>query len=157
MKISAGILLFKREESQLFIFLVHPGGPFWKNKDLGAWSIPKGEIAPDEEPLKRALTEFEEETGQTIDGNFIELSPIRQKGGKTVYAWAVEGEADPSVMHSNHLEIDWPPRSGKKMKIPEVDQWKWWSSEQAKQQINTAQAGLITELEEILSTKNGII
>ncbi|WP_292009152.1 NUDIX domain-containing protein [Chryseobacterium sp.] len=154
MKTSAGILLFRKEKTDLFIFLVHPGGPFWKNKDIGAWSIPKGEILPEEDPLERALIEFEEETGKTIQGNFIELSPIKQKGGKAVHAWAVEGELDPSQLSSNTTEIDWPPRSGKKLEIPEVDQWEWFIVDKAKEKINIAQVSLITELEKILQLKS---
>ncbi|MBT2619447.1 MULTISPECIES: NUDIX hydrolase [Chryseobacterium] len=151
MKTSAGILLFKKENNDLFYFLVHPGGPFWKNKDNGAWSIPKGEIEQDEDPLERALVEFKEETGQSVKGEFIELSPIRQKGGKTVYAWAVEGNVETARLFSNSVEIEWPPRSGKLIEIPEVDQWKWFGSEEAKIRINIAQAGLLSELEELIT------
>ncbi|ASK29283.1 NUDIX hydrolase [Chryseobacterium sp. T16E-39] len=150
MKISAGILLFKKEKNNLFYFLVHPGGPFWKNKDSGAWSIPKGEIEPDEDPLKRALIEFTEETGQTLKGEFIELSPILQKGGKTVYAWAVEGDIETSQLFSNSVQIEWPPRSGKLIEIPEVDQWEWFDADEAKIRINTAQIALLSELEDLL-------
>ncbi|WP_433630119.1 NUDIX domain-containing protein [Chryseobacterium cucumeris] len=113
MKTSSGILLFKKEKDSLYYFLVHPGGPFWRNKDSGAWSIPKGEILPDEDPLVRALTEFKEETGKVAEGQFIELSPIRQKGGKTVYAWALEGDIDTSGLYSNSFPLEWPPKSGK--------------------------------------------
>lgn len=151
MKTSAGILLFKKENNDLFYFLVHPGGPFWKNKDNGAWSIPKGEIEQDEDPLERALVEFKEETGQSVKGEFIELSPIRQKGGKTVYAWAVEGNVETARLFSNSVEIEWPPRSGKLIEIQEVDQWKWFGSEEAKIRINIAQAGLLSELEELIT------
>jgi len=151
MKTSAGILLFKKEKNSLYYFLVHPGGPFWKNKDLGAWSIPKGEILADENPLQRALIEFEEETGKTIDGKFIELSPIKQKGGKTVYAWALESDLDTADLYSNTFPLEWPPRSGKIMEVPEVDQWQWFPSEEAQQRINTAQKDFITELENIIN------
>ncbi|EFK34601.1 Predicted NTP pyrophosphohydrolase [Chryseobacterium gleum] len=151
MKTSAGILLFKKEKNSLYYFLVHPGGPFWKNKDLGAWSIPKGEILADENPLQRALIEFEEETGKTIDGKFIELSPIKQKGGKTVYAWALESDLDTADLYSNTFPLEWPPRSGKIMEVPEVDQWQWFPSEEAQQRINTAQKNFITELENIIN------
>ncbi|MDR3023884.1 NUDIX domain-containing protein [Chryseobacterium sp.] len=153
MKVSAGILLFKKEEDSLYYFLVHPGGPFWKNKDLGAWSIPKGEMLPDENPLNRALTEFKEETGKTAEGNFIELSPIKQKGGKMVYAWALEGEIDTSDLYSNTFSLEWPPNSGKIIEIPEVDQWEWFSSEEAQQRINIAQKDFITELENIVKNQ----
>lgn len=151
MKTSAGILLFKKEKNSIYYFLVHPGGPFWKNKDLGAWSIPKGEILTDENPLERALTEFEEETGKTIDGKFIELSPIKQKGGKTVYAWALESDLDTADLYSNTFPLEWPPKSGKIMEVPEVDQWQWFPSEEAQQRINTAQKDFITELENIVN------
>lgn len=149
MKKSAGILLFKQEKETLYYFLVHPGGPFWKHKNLGAWSIPKGEILPDENPFERAITEFYEETGQPINGNFIELSPIKQKGGKTVYAWAVEGDIETSGLYSNSIQIEWPPKSGKAMEIPEVDRWEWFDSDEAKKHINAAQISLITQLEEL--------
>lgn len=150
MKVSAGILLFKKEKDSLYCFLIHPGGPFWKNKNLGAWSIPKGELLPDENPLERALIEFKEETGQSIEGEFIKLSPIKQKGGKTVYAWAVEADIDTSVLYSNTFSMEWPPNSGKITEIPEVDQWEWFPLEEALQRINTAQKDFITELENIL-------
>ncbi|MFS4428081.1 NUDIX hydrolase [Chryseobacterium sp. S90] len=151
MKISTGILLFKKDKDSLYYFLVHPGGPFWKNKDLGAWSIPKGEMLPDENSLDRALTEFKEETGKTAEGNFIELSPIKQKGGKIVYAWALEGDIDTSDLYSNTFSLEWPPKSGKIIEIPEVNQWEWFSSEEAQQRINAAQKGFITELENIVN------
>ncbi|WP_343638303.1 NUDIX domain-containing protein [Chryseobacterium sp.] len=150
MKTSSGILLFKKEKDSLYYFLVHPGGPFWRNKDSGAWSIPKGEILPDEDPLVRALTEFKEETGTTAEGQFIELSPIRQKGGKIVYAWALEGDIDTSDLYSNSFPLEWPPKSGKIIEIPEVDQWEWFASEEAQKRINPAQKDFITELESIL-------
>jgi len=153
MKTSAGILLFKKEKGSLYYFLVHPGGPFWRNKDLGAWSIPKGEILPDEDLLERALTEFKEETGKTIEGKFIELSPIKQKGGKIVYAWALEGHIDTSELYSNTFSMEWPPKSGKIIEIPEVDQWEWFASEEAQQRINTAQKDFITELENIVKNQ----
>lgn len=153
MKISAGILLFKREKNNIFYFLVHPGGPFWKNKDGGSWSIPKGEVSEGENLLERAKIEFAEETGKTVDGNFKELDPIVQKGGKKVFAWALEGDIETSDMHSNVITIDWPPRSGRKLEIPEVDRWEWFSSVDAKEKINPAQAGFLVQLEKILSSK----
>lgn len=151
MKTSAGILVFKKEKGHLYFFLVHPGGPFWKNKDLGAWSIPKGEVLPDENLLERALIEFQEETGQTlIEEEFIELQPVRQKGGKIVYAWALEKDIEVSGLYSNTLSIEWPPKSGKIFEISEVDQWEWFISEEAKKKINPAQEAFIMELEEML-------
>jgi predicted NUDIX family NTP pyrophosphohydrolase len=153
MKTSAGILLYKREKNKLYYFLVHPGGPFWKNKDTGAWSVPKGEVQPDEDPLDRALTEFKEETGQVIKGKFTALTPVKQKGGKTVYAWAMEGDIELSGLYSNTLQIEWPPRSSKMIEIPEVDQWEWFESEEAQKRINPAQAAFIAELEELVNTQ----
>lgn len=153
MKTSAGILLFKKEKDSLYYFLVHPGGPFWKNKDLGSWSIPKGEILPDENPLDRALKEFKEETGKIIDGAFIELSPIQQKGGKTVYAWALDSDLETSDLYSNTFPLEWPPKSGKIMKVPEVDRWEWFSSEDAQRHINEAQKDFIIQLEIIVKNQ----
>jgi len=151
MKTSAGILLFKRERNSQYYFLVHPGGPYWKNKDEGSWSIPKGEIMPHEDPLERAIIEFKEETGQTVLGKFTALSPVKQKGGKTVYAWALESDIETSGLYSNTLQVEWPPRSSKMIEIPEVDQWEWFESEEARRRINPAQASFITELEKILN------
>lgn len=153
MKTSAGILLFKRSEEKIFYFLVHPGGPFWKNKDSGAWSIPKGEVTEGESLLGRAKIEFLEETGKAVDGNFIELEPITQKAGKKVFAWALEKDLETDGLQSNTIIISWPPKSGRTMEIPEVDRWEWFSSEEAMQKINPAQAGFIVQLEEILSSE----
>lgn len=150
MKASAGIVLYKKENDDLFYFLVHPGGPFWKNKNHGAWSIPKGEILPDENPLDRAIIEFKEETGKAIQGEFLELSPVRQKAGKLVYAWATEGDIETSQLYSNTLQIEWPPKSGRLLEIPEVDQWQWFHSDEAKKRINPAQTSFLEELENLL-------
>lgn len=143
---SAGILLYRKTGNSLQVFLVHPGGPFFKNKDLGAWSIPKGEFLDDEDPLMAAKREFEEETGQVINGDFIELKPVRLKSGKTVYAWAVEGDIDHETIASNLFEMEWPPKSGKKQSFPEIDRAGWFEVEEAKLKINVAQAGFIEEL-----------
>ena len=145
-KQSAGILLYRNTNNILEVFLVHPGGPFFKNKDEGSWSIPKGEFLDDEEALTAAKREFEEETGQTIDGNFISLGSIKQKSGKTVYAWAVEGNINHETIFSNTCEIEWPPRSGKKLTIPEIDRAAWFEVDEAKRKINPAQAELIDRL-----------
>ncbi len=145
MKISAGILLF-RKRSSIEFFLVHPGGPFWKNKDVGWWTIPKGEISASEEPLTAALREFEEETGLKVKGNPIQLNPIKQKAGKLVMAWAVEGDIDPLKIHSNSFEIEWPPRSGKMKSFPEVDKAGWFDLATAKIKILPAQVGLLEEV-----------
>ena len=145
-KRSAGILLYRNTNNILEVFLVHPGGPFFKNKDEGSWSIPKGEFLDDEEALTAAKREFEEETGQAIDGNFISLGSIKQKNGKTVYTWAVEGDINHETILSNTCEIEWPPRSGKKLTIPEIDRAAWFEVVEAKRKINTAQAELIDRL-----------
>ncbi|WP_121810443.1 NUDIX domain-containing protein [Mucilaginibacter kameinonensis] len=146
-KQSAGILLYRKTAQGLQVFLVHPGGPFFKNKDVGSWSVPKGEYLPDEDPLAAAKREFQEETGHEIFGNFIALSPIKQKGGKTVQAWAIEGNIDPEKIKSNTFEIEWPPRSGRKQAFDEIDRAEWFNIPTAKIKINPAQAAFINELE----------
>lgn len=149
-KKSAGILVYRFNKKTPEFFLVHPGGPFWKNKDAGAWSIPKGEFADDEDPLLAAQREFKEEIGQVIKGDFIALTPVKQKSGKIIHAWAVEADIDPVTIKSNLFEIEWPPRSGKKQEFPEVDKAEWFTAETAKEKINTSQAALIDELITIL-------
>lgn len=153
MKTSAGILLYRKTNELPEVFLVHPGGPFWKNKDLGAWSIPKGEYALGENPLDCAKREFEEETGQAIEGYFIPLDAIKQSGGKTVYAWAVEGNIDAEKIVSNTIMIPWPPKSGKFLEIPEVDRGAWFVFDEAKFKIIPAQAAFIVQLQDLLSSK----
>ncbi len=148
-KKSAGILLYKSHKT-LEVFLVHPGGPFWKNKDLGAWSIPKGEFTDEEKPLDAAIREFKEETGTKLSGDFIELTPIKQKSGKIVYAWAVKGDIDVSAIECNLIQIEWPPKTGKLISFPEVDKGDWFTAQAAKQKINPSQAALIDELIEKL-------
>jgi len=146
-KQSAGILLFRIKNKMLQVFLVHPGGPFWKNKDLGAWSIPKGEFTSEENALNAAIREFKEETGTELSGNFIELMPIKQKSGKIVNAWAVEGDIDPHTMLCETIvQIEWPPKTGKFISFPEVDKGEWFDANVAKQKINSSQATLIDEL-----------
>lgn len=145
-KQSAGILLYRKAAHGLQVFLVHPGGPFFKNKDEGSWSVPKGEYLPDEDLLRAAKREFQEETGHEITGNFIALSPVKQKGGKMVSAWAVEGDINPENIKSNTFEIEWPPRSGKKQTFDEIDRAEWFDIATAKIKINSAQAALIDEL-----------
>jgi predicted NUDIX family NTP pyrophosphohydrolase len=146
MKQSAGILLYKKQHGELFVLLAHPGGPFWKNKDLGVWSIPKGEFNDDEQPLDAAIREFEEETGIRIDGDFIPLQPVRLKSGKTVHAWALERDLDASKIKSNEFDIEWPPKSGKTISIPEIDRAEWFPAGIALEKINVAQGALIKEL-----------
>lgn len=132
-------------------FLVHPGGPFWKKKDTGAWSIPKGEIIDGDDPLDTAVREFAEETGTQVTGPFSPLQHIKQKSGKFVTAWAVAGNIDPALCTSNTFEMLWPPGSGKMCQFPEVDRWEWFSADEALQKINPAQAPFITELIQIIA------
>ena len=143
---SAGILLFRRKNNSVEFFLVHPGGPFWQKKDVGAWTIPKGEFANNEEALEAAKREFKEETGVTLSGNFIELTPVKQKAGKLIYAWALEKDLDSSSITSNSFKIEWPPKSGRFREFPEVDKAEWFSEHQAKMKINPAQVRLVEEL-----------
>jgi predicted NUDIX family NTP pyrophosphohydrolase len=143
---SAGLLLFRRT-SGLEVFLAHPGGPFWKNKDAGAWTIPKGLINEGEDPLSAACREFQEETGITPVAPFVSLGSIRQKAGKTIHAWAWEGDADPTAVVSNTMRLEFPPRSKRFITIPEVDRCEWFPPAEAKQKINAAQVELIERLE----------
>jgi predicted NUDIX family NTP pyrophosphohydrolase len=148
-KTSAGILLYRYRQRQLQVFLVHPGGPFWARKDLGAWSIPKGEFNEGDDPLMAALREWEEETGAVPPAGseaFFPLDPVRQKGGKTVYAWAGEGDIDAEHIRSNTFEMEWPPRSGKKRSYPEVDKAAWFDIPTARQKILEGQLPLINTL-----------
>ncbi len=149
---SAGLLMYRRTDSALEVFLVHPGGPFWAHKDYGAWTIPKGEIGPHEDPLSAAKREFLEETGVAPEGPFLELTPIRQRGGKVVQAWAFEGTCDPDGITSNTFELEWPPRSGRRRQYPEIDRAAFYSVKQALRKINSAQAALIDELVSRLAT-----
>ena len=145
-KESAGLVLFRRTHGQPEFLLVHPGGPLWKNKDRGVWSIPKGEVQPGEDRLAAAQREFEEELGFKPAGPFISLTPIRQKAGKMVHAWAVEGDWDPGELRSNRFALQWPPRSGKFQEFPEVDQAAFYSLDSARTRINPAQLALLEEL-----------
>src|SRR5687767_6537163 len=135
---SAGILLFRKVNGNIEVILVHPGGPFWAKKDLGAWSIPKGEFSDDEEPLAAAVREFAEETGIKSSGDFFPLKPVKQKAGKIVQAFALELDVDVTNIKSNFFEMEWPPRSGKKQSFPEVDKAEWFSIDEAKLKINPA-------------------
>ena len=151
---SAGLLIYRRLGSNLEVLLVHPGGPFWRNKDQGAWSIPKGEADDAEDLLAAARREFHEETGFQPDGPFLPLSPVRQKSGKTVHAWALEGDLDPAAVRSNTFTMEWPPKSGRKAEFPEVDRAAFFDPQTARQKINPAQAPLLDELEAILARKH---
>lgn len=150
-KQSAGLLLFRRIDSQLEVLLVHPGGPFWAKKDDGAWSIPKGEMAEGEDPLQAAYRELEEETGHSIGsdlkGNSLPLTPVKQAGGKMVYAWAVESDFDIAMLKSNTFSMEWPPRSGRKQEFPEVDRAGWFRLAEARRKILKSQEPLLLELE----------
>ena len=126
--------------------MAHPGGPFWAKKDEGAWSIPKGEFSDSETALEAAKREFHEETGVVLQGNFLDLGFVKQKSGKTVFAFALEKDLDPSAITSNTIQIEWPPRSGKKMEIPEIDQVEWFGIAAARKKINPAQAAFLDRL-----------
>ena len=153
-KTSAGLLMFRKQESGLEVFLVHPGGPFFKNKDSGAWTIPKGEAAAGEELLTRAKLEFEEEVGIALTGlEPIDLGTVKQKGGKTVHAWAFEGDLPQNfAVVSNTFTLQWPPRSGRTEEFPEIDRAEFFSIEVAKQKINQAQIEFLDRLVAIIKT-----
>ncbi|MEO6328494.1 MAG: NUDIX domain-containing protein [Ginsengibacter sp.] len=146
-KKSAGILIYSYHNNLLQVLLVHPGGPFWAKKDLGAWSVPKGEIEEDENPLDAAKREVEEETGIKILGDFVELTPIKQKSGKMVYAWAIKNDLNAAEITSNTFETEWPPKSGIKKRFPEIDKAAWFNAEEAKKKIIEGQVPLIEELQ----------
>ena len=151
-KNSAGLLMFRRKNAFIEVLLVHPGGPFWSKKDLGSWSLPKGEYE-DEDPLQVARREFEEETGYPVTGNFLPLTPLRQSSGKIVSAWAVEGNCDAAGIKSNTFLLEWPPRSGRQQEFPEVDRAEWFSLSLAREKILKGQAGFLDQLEQLLSKK----
>jgi predicted NUDIX family NTP pyrophosphohydrolase len=145
-KHSAGILLFRHTHVHPEVFLVHPGGPFWINKDKGAWSVPKGEFAGEEEPLAAAIREFKEETGLSVSGDFIELTPVKQKGGKIVHVFALDHDPDTSQLTSNTFTIEWPPKSGRMQQFPEADKYAWFDLVTAREKINEAQGIALDEL-----------
>lgn len=152
MKISAGILLYRLVNKELQVFLVHPGGPFWKHKDEGAWSIPKGETEGEADLLAVARKEFQEETGTTIDGDFTPLQPVTLKSGKHVYAFAIAGDIDADAIQSNTFPLEWPPKTGKMIEVPEVDKAAWFDIDTARKKINSAQVSLLDELLRINNT-----
>lgn len=155
-KKSTGILWYRFQNKAMEVFLVHPGGPFWRNKNDSTWSIPKGEFEEGEDPLHAAKREMQEETGINADATglrtseFIELNPVRQKSGKIIYAWAAKGDFDTSELTSNLFELEWPPKSGKKATFPEVDKGEWFTIKEAKKRILSYQLPLITQLEELV-------
>ncbi len=149
-KKSAGILMYRFRTEVIEVLLVHPGGPFWAKKDLGSWSIPKGEHKNAEDPFTVAKREFQEETGFQVDGNFLPLTSLKQPGGKIVSIWAVEGNCDASEIKSNTFLMEWPPRSEKKQEFPEVDRGEWYTIDMAKNKLLKGQVGFIEELCELL-------
>jgi predicted NUDIX family NTP pyrophosphohydrolase len=148
-KQSAGLLVYRKRAGKVEVLIVHPGGPFWRNKDTGAWSIPKGEFTEGEEPLAAAKREFLEELGSSIHGRFIELKPIKQRSGKTVYAWAVEADLDVSNITSNTFKIELPRGSGKFQEFPEVDRAEWFDIKTAREKMNEAQCGFLDQLDSL--------
>jgi len=150
MKQSAGLLIYRLRNGEPEVFLIHPGGPFWKAKDLESWSIPKGEFEEPEEPLSAARREFQEETGFEAQGPFQKLTPVRQSNHKTVHAWAAMGDYDASKIQSNTFPLEWPPHSGKMIEIPEADRAEWFSIPEAKKKIFKGQRPLLEELEKLL-------
>ena len=144
-KTSAGLLMFRRAPGGLEVLLAHPGGPFWARKDLGAWSIPKGEVNQGEDPLAAAQREFLEETGFACAPPFIDLGEVKQPGGKMVHAWAFEGDCDPAAMASNQFEMEWPPKSGNLKRFPEVDRVAWFGIAEALRRILQGQRAFIDE------------
>lgn len=146
-KESAGILMYRHGRGTIEVLLVHPGGPFWAKKDAGAWSVPKGEFDPHQEaPLAAAQREFAEELGAPVSGDFTALAPVRQRSGKVVRVWAVEGDFDPARIRSNSFSLEWPPRSGRYQDFPEVDRAAWFDLDTARQKILPAQLPLLEEL-----------
>ena len=150
-KTSAGLLMFRRKAGELEVLLVHPGGPYFQNKDEGAWTIPKGEVTEDEDLLERARIEFKEELGFAASGNWLDLGSVKQKGGKIVHAWAFAGDLkDDFELSSNTFEMEWPPRSGKVQRFPEIDRASFFPMEEARRKINVAQTAFLDRLIEEL-------
>jgi predicted NUDIX family NTP pyrophosphohydrolase len=152
-KRSAGLIMYRKQEGHLEVFLVHPGGPFWAKKDAGAWSIPKGEFEEGEDPLAAARREFHEETGFVAQGNFLELGVVKQAGGKVVTAWAFEGDCDPVDLVSNICEIEWPPKSGRRLQFPEADRGYWFSVTEARERILKSQEPFLGKLSTVLQSQ----
>ena len=151
-RLSAGLLMYRSKNGVVQVLLAHPGGPYFQNKDVGAWTIPKGEPDPDEDLLLTAQREFEEETGIAAKGTFVPLRPIKQKGGKIVHAWAFEGDCDPKAIKSNLFTMEWPPKSGRQMQFPEMDRAEFFDLDIARKKIKAGQEALIDELEKMLAS-----
>ena len=154
-KESAGILMYRMRSASLEVFLVHPGGPYWAKKDRGAWSIPKGEFDAGEDHLAAAKREFQEETGFFPEGSFVALTPVKQAGGKVIYAWAVQGDCDGKTIQSNTFSMEWLPRSGKYQEFPEVDRAEWFAMDIAKEKILKGQVSLLEELSQLVEKATG--
>ena len=154
-KYSAGILVYKTDDqNQLMVLLVHPGGPFWAKKDLGAWSVPKGEHEPDEDPLVTAKREYQEETGQTLpNGEYIDLGKFERKDGKTISVWAVQGDVDVSTVVSNKFEMEWPPHSGQQQSFPEIHRAGWFLLDEAAMKLSSGQPIFLSRLAEKLGAE----
>lgn len=152
-KLSAGILLYRVRGGLLEVLLIHPGGPFWATKDQGAWSVPKGEYEPGEDPLGAAVREFQEETSFAIQGPYAPLPPLKQPSGKILSVWAAEGDADPTVMQSNTFTLEWPPKSGRQRQFPEADRAAWFDLPTARQKLLVGQRPLLDRLEEMLESR----
>jgi predicted NUDIX family NTP pyrophosphohydrolase len=156
MKQSAGLLMYRRRGERLEVLLAHPGGPFWSKKDIGAWTMPKGEVEGDEELLAAARREFAEETGIRPDGSFTPMGAVRLKSGKTVHGWAFEGECDVAALRSVPFSMEWPPRSGMRQEFPEVDRIEWFTLEAARQKIQPGQLPFIDAVERLAAgTEDG--
>lgn len=153
-KLSAGLLMYRLSGDQLEVFLAHPGGPIWQNKDAGAWTIPKGEPDDGEDLLLAAQREFKEETGLTAQGPFQELGTIKQKSGKVVHAWAFEGDADPTQTTCNEITMEWPKGSGKRITFPEVDRCEWFDLPAAREKLNPAQVDFLARLTESVGAES---
>ena len=149
-KTSAGLILYRMQSGKLEVLLVHPGGPFWGKKDEGAWFVPKGELNVGEEPLAGAKREFEEETGLKPEGEFLALGSVKQKSGKTIVAWAFEGDCDPSSIKSNTFTIEWPPKSGRRQEFPEIDRAGFFTVTQAEAKMHPVEYPLVLRLHELL-------
>ncbi len=152
-KLSAGLLMYRYRDGVLEVFLAHPGGPFWAKKDLGAWTVPKGEYGPGETALEAARREFGEETACQSAGDLIPLTPRRQPSGKIISVWAFEGDCDPEALRSNTISLEWPPGSGRQLEFPEIDRAAWFTLGEARVKIAPGQRGFLEELEQLLGKK----